>query len=254
MGFIYASNIDPNGIQAVRRLNPTGEDVIRRADNTRQDGTNRSLSGDLLTWSQADSNFSGPSQIIDVTYRGNGTYSILDSKRGRIFTYDHEGNLLYIFGGMGTQAGTFRTPTAIGAQEGRMLALDAQRNELLVFEQTRYGELINQAVSLRFDGEEALAVDTWREVLKLHETFELANAGIGKAYLTAGNNEAALHYLRLGMDKRHYAIAFRRYRNEVLRDNIHWLFTGGFILIAGFAVWKVMRGRKSGKANEGGLT
>jgi sugar lactone lactonase YvrE len=252
MGFIYASNKD-SSTQAVRRLNPTGGDVIRRADNSKLTGVNRSLSGDLHTWINASSDFSGNSDIVDVTYRGKGIYSILDTQRGRIFTYDHEGNLLYIFGGRGNQAGTFSpAPVAIAAQDGRILALDSQKNEIIVFEQTRYGELINQAVSLRYDGEEALAVDTWREVLKLHETFELANAGIGKAYLTAGDNKMALHYLKLGMDKRHYAIAFRRYRNEVLKDNIHWIFTGGFILIAGFAAWRIVRNRK--KEHEGGLT
>jgi hypothetical protein len=88
----------------------------------------------------------------------------------------------------------------------------------------------------------------------IHETFELANAGIGKAYLTAGDNESALHYLRLGMDRRHYAIAFRRHRNDVLRDNIQWIFTVGFILIVGFTAWRIVRRRKSGNVSEGGLS
>ena len=163
-------------------------------------------------------------------------YSLLDSRRGRIFTYDYEGNLLYIFGGMGQQAGTFRQPTAIATQENRVLALDAVRNELITFDQTLYGELINKAVSLRYDGDEAKAVETWREVLVLNENFELANAGIGKAYLTAGDNATAMYYLKLGMDRQHYSIAFRRWRNDMLKDNIEWILTGAVGGILAFVI------------------
>ena len=56
-------------------------------------------------------------------------YSLLDRRRGRIFTYDHEGNLLYIFGGLGTQAGTFVTPVAIENIGNTIIVLDAYRAE-----------------------------------------------------------------------------------------------------------------------------
>jgi len=245
-GFVYASNIDTAGEQAVRRLNPKGEDVIRR-------GVNEHVGGDLLTWQQSSSEFSGPSNIIDVTYRGNGMYSLLDSRRGRIFTYDYEGNLLYIFGGMGQQAGTFRQPTAIAAQKDRVLALDAVRNEIITFEQTLYGELINNAVSLRYDGDEVKAVEMWREVLKLNENFELANAGIGKAYLSAGDNRTAMYYLEIGMDRQNYSIAFRRWRNDILKENIGWILTvivGGLF---GYVIIRTVIRRKRGNVeiNEG---
>ena len=246
MGFVYATNIDPLAEQAVRRLNPRGDDVIRTGENS-------NLAGDIFTMALHPSNFTGPSNIIDVTYRGSGIYSILDSRRGRIFTYDHEGNLLYVFGGLGTQVGTFRTPSAIGAQKSRILVLDAARNELTTFEPTKYGELINYAISMRFDGDEAKAVEAWREVLLLNENFELANAGIGRAYLTAGDNAAAMHYLRLGMDRRHYAIAFRRYRNEVLRDSIGIILTVSVLVAGGLVTRTVLRRKKSGEEYEGGL-
>jgi len=247
MGFIFASNIDRTGEQAVRRLNPSGEDVIRM-------GENEHLGGDLLMFVASDSPFSGPSNIIDVAYRGNGIYSLLDSRRGRIFTYDREGNLLYVFGGMGQQQGTFRQPTAIAVQGERLLALDAIRNELITFEQTLYGELINRAVSLRFDGDETKAVEAWREVLLLNENLELANAGIGKAYLTAGDNRNAMRYLELGMDRHHYSIAFRRYRNDILKDNIGWMLTALVVAIICFVTLRTIRRRKLRDIgdNEGG--
>ena len=43
----------------------------------------------------------GVSKIIDVTSGPDGVWSILDSKRAKIYTYDRSGNLLYIFGDYG---------------------------------------------------------------------------------------------------------------------------------------------------------
>ena len=216
-GFVYASNKDTDGVQAVRRLNPKGQDVIRK-------GPGGNLGGDRVFGSVG--NYAGPSQIVDVVYRGHGTYSLLDSRRGRIFTYDHEGNLLYIFGGIGSQAGTFLTPTAIEQLGSRLLVLDSQQGNLTVFAQTEYGSLINRAVALRFDGDETQAVPLWQEVLRLDEINELANTGIGKAYLSAGDNENAMLYLRRGMNREYYSVAFKRWRNERLRNNISFILSG----------------------------
>jgi hypothetical protein len=216
-GFVYASSKDTDGLQAVRRLNPKGEDVIRK-------GPHGNLGGDRVFGSVG--NYAGPSQIVDVVYRGHGTYSLLDSRRGRIFTYDHEGNLLYIFGGIGSQAGTFLTPTAIEQLGSRLLVLDSQQGNLTVFAQTEYGSLINRAVALRFDGDETQAVPLWQEVLRLDEINELANTGIGKAYLSAEDNANAMTYLRRGMNREYYSVAFKRWRNERLRNNISFILSG----------------------------
>ena len=152
-------------------------------------------------------------------------YSLIDSRRGRVFTYDHEGNLLYIFGGLGTQRGTFTTPVAIEAVGGNILVLDAFRAAILVFGETEYGALINDAVALRYDGDETLAVAKWEAVLALDELNELANVGIGKAYLAAGDNEQAMVYLKRGMNKSYYSVAFKRYRNAILRENLGLILT-----------------------------
>ncbi len=243
-GFIYASNIDSEGIQAVRRLNPQGKDVIQK-------GENGNVGGDIRIGIYGD--YSGPSEIVDVVYRSKGMYSALDRKRGRIFTYDKEGNLLYIFGGIGLQDGTFQTPVAIEQNGEEILVLDAGRNVIMKFHETNYGSLINEAVGLRYDGDEKQAIDKWREVLRLDENNELANNGIGKAYLTAGDNENAMHYFELGMNKDYYSIAYKRYRNRILADNLGRILTGLIVLItAGLTVRRV-KNRKRGKDREEGL-
>jgi len=242
-GFIYATNVDTEAQQSIRRLNPKGQDVIKK----QKDGT---LSGDLY-WRRGRE-YSGPSRIVDITYRGNGIYTVLDSVRGRIFTYDHEGNLLYIFGGMGTQEGTFRRPVAIDVKDDKLIVLDAYLGEIVTFSATRYGQLIDEAVSLRFSGDEASAVKRWEEVLKMDSNCELAYSGIGKSYLAAGENKKAMEYLLLGMDKEYYSIAFKRYRDEILKENLGYVFTGILIIVIALMVRSVLRRtkRKGATASE----
>lgn len=240
-GFVYATNIDEAGEQGVRRLNPRGEDVIRR-------GRNNNVGGDL--WVAAAGDYSGPSQINDVVYRGEGVYSLLDRKRGRIFTYDHEGNLLYIFGGLGTQEGTFMTPVAIEQWDGKLLVMDSTRAEIYIFSATEYGRLINEAVALRHSGDEALAVPLWERVLELDENNELANSGIGKAYLSAGDNVMAMKYLKLGMNREYYSVAFKRWRSEILKVWMGPVLTAVAVLCV--AVWILGKLRDAGVWKKGG--
>lgn len=243
-GFVYATNIDEAGEQGVRRLNPRGEDVIKK-------GRNENVGGDI--WITGSGSYAGASQINDVVYRGNGIYSLLDRKRGRVFTYDHEGNLLYIFGGLGTQEGTFSTPVAIEQWGDRILVLDSSRAEIYQFSASEYGRLINEAVSLRYDGDEALAVPLWEKVLELDENNELANSGIGKAYLSAGDNEAAMKYLRIGMNRDYYSVAFKRFRSQILKKYMGPGLTGIVILAVGIKLSiEILERRKNRKGGDGG--
>jgi hypothetical protein len=227
-GFVYASCIDPSGQQAAFRLNPKGQDVIKT-------GENGHLGGDVDFRHRQAGVMDGPSTIVDIIIRDKGIYSILDSRRGRIFSYDNEGNLLYIFGGRGEKVGTFKAPRAMASSGGRFMVLDAERQEILLFTETEYGSLINQAVGLRYDGNERLAVDLWQRVLVLNENLELANVGIGKAYLSEGSNREAMKHLKLGMNRTYYSIAFKRYRNQILKDNLGIILT--MAVAAGLALY-----------------
>lgn len=243
-GFIYASSLDSEGVQAVRRLNPNGQDVIKK-------GVNQNVGGDLMIHGASD--YAGPSEIIDVVYRDNGMYSLLDRKRGRIFTYDGEGNLLYIFGGLGTQVGTFSAPVAIEELNNQIIVLDSLNAEMLIFDSTDYGSLINEAIAFRYDGDEKEAIVKWQEVLKLDENNELANTGIGKAYLTAGDNLKAMYYLKLGMNRKYYSIAFKRYRNDLLENNLGFVLSIIVFLILASNIYKRIKKNKHNIENEGGL-
>ena len=110
--------------------------------------------------------------------------------------------------------------------------------------------MINEAVALRYEGDEKSAVELWKQVLELDSNFELAYVGIGKAYLSAGQNKEAMKYLKLGMDREYYSIAFKRYRNEILKDNLSYVLTGLVILLVilwAFKIYKKVKNTKKGK-------
>lgn len=243
-GFVYASNIDLDSLLSVRRLNPNGVDVLKK-------GIHTIISGDINPDGESSYQYQGASEIVDVDYRGNGIYSLLDRNRGRIFTYDHEGNMLYVFGGLGTQEGTFNAPVSLEQINGDIVVLDSINAEIVKFKPTEYGSLINDAVSLRFDGAEEEAIGKWEEVLKLDENNELANSGIGKAYLVAGDNKTAMHYLSLGMNRTYYSLALKRYRTEVLKKNLNYILTGVLILIIVYCIYRFINRKK--KSIEEGL-
>jgi hypothetical protein len=185
---------------------------------------------------------SGPTQFVDIIARSHGKYSALDSTRGRVYTYDTEGNLLYVFSGMGTMEGMNRRPTAIEVYEDYIFVLDAHLGRIVQFIPTEYGALINEAIAMRYVGNETAAIDAWRRLVALDEHFQLAWAGIGRGMLAQGDNVAAMYYLRRGMDMMHYSIAFRRHRLEVMQDVLPTVFTTVTVLVGLLVVYKLVKG------------
>lgn len=56
--------------------------------------------------------------------RNDGIYASIDTEKGRVFVYDSEGNMIYCFGGIGTQNGTFYSPSAIEFVGDKLLVTD----------------------------------------------------------------------------------------------------------------------------------
>lgn len=227
--FVYATFTDSTSTQTIRKINPSGSDVLVNYNATKP------ICGDLEYRTRGQN--SGPSKFVDITVHEKGIYSALDRTRGHVFTYDSEGNLLYIFGAIGDQLGSFKNPVAIANWNNRIYVLDQARNQIVVFEPTRYGQLINKAVDFRYDGKEKEAVQCWSDVLKLDSHYELAYVGIGKSLLSENRNKEAMQYLKEGMDQRDYSVAFRRYRTEWLSENGMWVT----IVVCGIIAFFVAR-------------
>lgn len=214
--FIYATNIDANTNEPIKRINAFGNDILKRHGY-------HNVAGDLR-YDRTGSD-QGTSRLTDIVVAGAGKYSALDSRNGRIFTYDDEGNLLYIFGAIGTQKGTFRTPVAIDLLKDQYLVLDRGRATITTFSPTLFGKLVNDAVYYQYEGIMEEAADAWAEVLKLNANYELAYMGLGKSLLRQGKHKEALGMFELGMDKEYYGIAYKRYRRDVLKESYEIFFT-----------------------------
>jgi hypothetical protein len=222
-GFIYATVSEQFSDAPVKRLNPTGEDVLKRIGYFPPKGDIRFDFGGLRK---------GPSMITSVALDQNGIYSILDNTRGRIFTYDRDGKIMYVYGLLGEQVGNFRIPSDMDMLGDRMVVSDKGLNQLVVFKPTRYGSIIRQAVIDTDIGNEETAVAAWQEALQLNNNLEIAYLGIGKAKLRNGNNQEALTDFKLGMNTVYYSRAFERYRKEFMWENFSKIAIGFFAAIA----------------------
>ena len=85
--------------------------------------------------------------------------------------------------------------------------------------------------------------------MEMDSNNEMAYSGIGKAYLSAGDNEQAMYYLKMGVNQSFYSIAFKRYRNELLRDNLGWILTVALVVIfVGVGAKKILKSRRKRKS------
>lgn len=168
--------------------------------------------GDILIQNRSDNAPRGASFIVDIDVNDYGNYSVLDKTRGRIFTYDFEGNLLYIGGRLGGQNSMFANPEAIAYFNDSILVVDSMNKNLVVFEYTHFGKLVNEATKLYYEGKTDEARDVWEQVLDLNTNYYLAHAGIGKALLMEGNYQEAMESLKLGYDYYNYSKAYHQYR------------------------------------------
>lgn len=220
-------------VAPVRRLNLTGTDVLRRRGFFPPVGDIRfPYIGSVR----------GASMLVDVVVDSTtGIYSVLDRKRGRIFTYDNDGNLLYVFGGIGEQVGTFKSPAAIERLGDKILVLDSKLNNITVFSITEYGSLINEALYLHHTGKYEEASDKWRQVLRYNSNYELAYIGLGKSLLRQDRFAEAMECFRLGNKRDLYSKAFQHYRKKTVEQNFGWIVGG--IVLATAAVWLISKYR-----------
>jgi len=232
-GFLYATNIDISTQTPIKRLNPSGVDVLKRYGYF-------DVKGDIFFRSST-----GPSRFVDIKYLNDGLYSGLDSNQGKIFTYDAEGNLLYIFGALGNQVGTFRTPVALEFDGENHYVLDRAKANISIFKPTKFGKLVNEASRLHYNGYSKEAVPIWEEVLTLNSNYDVAYIGIGRSLVMAKQNEEAIFYFKQGMEREQYSVAFKRFRREEMKEHFSVVMTIiliGAIVAIGLFMWrKILR-------------
>lgn len=221
-GFIYTTTsiISEGGAKIlIRRQNPSGDDVLKTSEYL-------PIAGDIQYDNIYGGDNNGPSSFVDVVVGDDGIYSALDAKRSRIFTYDADGNLLYIFGGNGNNGndlGTFYTPSSMIKNGDDFAILDMAKGTISIFEPTKYGRLINEAAAANYNGMYEEAAEIWNEVIKLNCNYEQAYTGIGISQLRSGDYEAAMESFKLGSNRYYYSKAFKEFRQGWLEQNFVWI-------------------------------
>ena len=254
-GFIYttvATNTDAEMVSfiqgggknkqlaPIRRLNPKSIDVLTR---------NGSMppAGDLITES-TERTTGNASRFIDVSVRNDGTYAALDSTRSRVFTYDEDGNLLYIFGEKSDTVSGFINPVSLSWWGDKIAVADQGNRAVKVFSPTNYALLIHEAIASDKSGDFDKAEQCWQAVLRMHSGNGLAYLGMGRQAMRKADYKLAMEWFRRGKSQIFYSKTFRLYRQQ-----IGFMLTGAAIvsillLVVGITLWRrFSKGRISKK-------
>ena len=229
----------------VKKLNSSGNDIMRRNGFFGPGGevSVRNVSYDSNTPT-------GPSKIIDVAIGPENTWSIIDEKRSRVYTYDSDGKMLFTFGDSGMQLGNISSIEAVAYQGDKMLLLDKTRDSFTVYNRTEYGDILINALKNNNDRKYDLAIDDWQSILQRNSNFDEAYVGIGRALYRAGDWEGAMHYYKYAYDTENYSTAFKMWRKDMVEKYI-WLIP---IVIVVVCVALVKFFSFCGKVNKKGST
>lgn len=238
----------------IKKINPSGKDVLRRNGYQPPKGDVVYVRGGTLAAVR------NPSKFVGITVNDYGVYTVVDSKMGRLFTYDNDGKLLYISGDSlylgaqkGTQITSLSNPVAIRYHGENILVLDKNNKAILVFEPTDIGAKINQAVNLEYIGDMVQAADIWEDVVRQNANYEYGYIGIGKKYLKQGEYQLAMEYFEIGADRALYSKAFKLYRDRIIRQYFSPVMITLFALIAARVTYRVINRKKFRKDEETGI-
>lgn len=217
-------NKDKSGTYApVKKLNASGKDVMARNGFYPP-------SGEVAIDTSTTAEFSGVSTLVDVAVGPEGTWSIIDQKRSKIFTYDKDGNLLFAFGDVGSQTGNIKTAKAIVYQGDNLLVLDSTNDNICVYRRTEYGDTLIRALKNQNDRLYDVAVDDWYEILKRNNNFDAAYIGIGKSFYRNGDYETSLEYYKAAVDVEDYSTSFGEMR-KIWANKWFWTIPLGIVAV-----------------------
>ena len=239
-GFIYTCTQSTSQTKdTVKKLNPAGTNLFASLDTSW---------GDIQSVYDANTNKNYQSMICDIEISDDGNINCLDLTSGRVFQYDEDGNLLFIFGSSSDQKGGFTEVAALESYQDKILVLDTRKNTVTVFRETDFGSIVHKATVLYNGGYYEEALDPWFEVLQYDGNYRRAFLGISAAYLVQGNYEGSMKYAKLADSPYRYNRAFEGYRQEWLSTHTGLVVGVLLLLVAAgiaFAVWKKKYYKKS---------
>ena len=255
-GFVYAtiSSISEGTVQSairsktkdgtylpVKLLNPAGDEIMRRNGFWPPAGEI-----DFSNSNNPTAEYKGVSIVTDVAQGPEKTYTIIDSKRNKIYTYDFNGNLLFAFGDKGTVLGNISSIEAVAYQGTNLLVLDKGNNSIVVFTRTEYGDLLLKAIAAENSLDYTYAIECWKAVLQRNSNFDAAYVGIGNALYRGGKYAESLEYYRVAYDTENWSNSYK----EVRKDWISKWFLLLIVIIIGVIVGVVKFFSYAAKVNK----
>lgn len=217
----------------VKKYSPAGNEVLNRLGAYPP-------SGDLSAMrfgkgSNENDSLTGISQMCAVVSGEEKSYTLFDSRRNKIFTYDETGNLLFAFGGTGNQNGMFRSIAGGCYIDSDLFVLDSFTGKITKYTRTEYGNKIFTALNYSNKREREKEEIAWKEILSLNSTLSLANVKLGNCALRIGDYKQAMDYYKLANDVNLYSKAFEYYRSDIL-SKYYWVV----VLIAAVLITSII--------------
>ena len=189
---------------------------------------------------------SGASKVIDVAVGPENTWSIIDSKRAKVFTYDFDGNLLFAFGDTGSLLGNMEVTNegisglnAVVYQGNKLLLLDYIRGSFTTFSRTEYGDVLIAALENQNARRYDAAIADWTEVLKRNANFDAAYIGIGNALYRNHDYTGAVEQYQYAYDTENYSKAYSELRQQWVSDYL-WVIPIAVAVLC-FAIYWFVR-------------
>ena len=198
---LEANETKDTSYSPIKKLNALGIDILQRSGFF-------SPAGEIAVQDSGKP----ASSIIDVALGPTGTWSIVDSHRQRIYTYDEEGKLLFVFGDAGLQLGQLQNVKAICYRGTDILALDQDNNSITVYRRTEYGDFILEALQKQIENNYADSATYWTEILQRNANFDQSYIGIGDTYYQQGRFEEAMESYSYAYDTESYSTAYKAQR------------------------------------------
>ena len=226
-GIIYATSFD-NKEGEIKVLNSVGINIYRKYgtidgdSNPLSDAFYNFFSGNIIGKSfrfgeTVDGNLP---TLSGITVDKNGIVTVIEKENGKLYQYDRSGNLLTVFGGLGTEKGEFGIPADLAVDsDGRLYVLDSSFGNIQVFEPTDFIKKVQSATIAYYDGDYDLADSLWNEVLKTDSLYPLAHFGRGMTAYKSGNYSEAMEEFSYSNYRAEYSKAFNKYRYEYMQEH-----------------------------------
>ena len=206
--FMSAIHGNDESFAPIKRLNVSGKDVMVRSGFFMP-------AGEISAFGFGDDSVTDSVSILsDIALGPNGMWTVIDTLRSKVYAYDANGVLLFVFGDKGAQLGNLKDAVAIDFYGSDIYVLDRTLNSVTIYKREEYGDAINMALEDDINRNFSAALDDWQEILKRNNNCDSAYVGVGQNLVKNGQYKLALEYYKNAADVEHYSTAYKQVRKE----------------------------------------